>query len=259
MSEKSVPESEVSIPYEQVRKTFLHDALGTVKNHLQRREAEEKQKSLIAERDEYKGLSNIDALTGLPNGRQLLQDLKSRIQTINRQELDIEKGDRRSAPNLYVLFMDINNFKDFNSAFGPHEGGDQAIKLMAHLPVRPGDLLARKNDGGDEFIQVIEGDPHTLNEASLLELTNRHQKNIGDMSSELFAKASVLPTYTKDATRKISLTFGFAKYDGTQSAEDLIAQAGLALSVAKENRGSNIIAERNDQNAISYRTLSKAA
>jgi diguanylate cyclase (GGDEF)-like protein len=84
-----------------------------------------------------------DQLTGVAN-RQLLQ-----------VELDaaIETADERNEP-LGVLFLDIDDFKSVNDAFG-HVTGDEILLEIAerlHASVRRGDIVGRI--GGDEFVAV---------------------------------------------------------------------------------------------------------
>jgi len=84
-----------------------------------------------------------DQLTGVAN-RQLLQ-----------VELDaaIETADERNEP-LGVLFLDIDDFKSVNDAFG-HVTGDEILIEIAtrlHAGVRRGDIVGRI--GGDEFVAV---------------------------------------------------------------------------------------------------------
>ena len=84
-----------------------------------------------------------DQLTGVAN-RQLLQ-----------VELDaaIENADGTGEP-LAVLFLDIDDFKSINDAFG-HMAGDEILVEIAsrlHSSVRSGDVVGRI--GGDEFVAI---------------------------------------------------------------------------------------------------------
>ncbi len=84
-----------------------------------------------------------DRLTGLPNRSAFLD------------ALDKTMGRRRMA--TAVLFIDLDNFKDANDAFG-HDVGDhllQATSTRLLTAIRTGDLLARL--GGDEFAVVLAG------------------------------------------------------------------------------------------------------
>ena len=86
-----------------------------------------------------------DLLTGLPN-RALL---RQRLQHASERA----RSSRRPAA---VVFLDLDNFKGVNEAFG-HDVGDQALVAVAErlsALVRPGDTVARVS--GDEFVFLIE-------------------------------------------------------------------------------------------------------
>jgi diguanylate cyclase (GGDEF)-like protein len=103
-------------------------------------------------------LAYHDALTQLPN-RVLLAD---RLQQAMAQV-------RRDGKRLAVCYLDLDEFKPINDAYG-HEQGDQVLIEVARRlreSVRAGDTVARL--GGDEFALLlsdladIEECEHTLN------------------------------------------------------------------------------------------------
>jgi diguanylate cyclase (GGDEF)-like protein len=83
--------------------------------------------------------ATTDALTGLGNRRQLMDDLATHL-----EDLDPER------PLMLTLF-DLDGFKEYNDTFG-HLAGDQ---LLERLGARLRDLLAGRGTayrmGGDEF------------------------------------------------------------------------------------------------------------
>ena len=96
-----------------------------------------------AQRLEY--LANHDALTGVANRMQMMNQLR---QTLARA--------RRSGRPVALLFFDLNNFKQVNDLLG-HEAGDRVLQTVAERMrrfVRAGEVLARL--GGDEFVVVLE-------------------------------------------------------------------------------------------------------
>ncbi|MGC9962720.1 MAG: EAL domain-containing protein, partial [Acidimicrobiales bacterium] len=86
-----------------------------------------------------------DPLTGLPNRTLLIQRLEHAIQRC-----------RRSRKIAAVLFVDLDNFKVVNDAYGHHVGDEMLIAVALRLSsmLRPGDTLARMS--GDEFVILCE-------------------------------------------------------------------------------------------------------
>jgi diguanylate cyclase (GGDEF)-like protein/PAS domain S-box-containing protein len=100
-------------------------------------------------------LATHDALTELPN-RHVLED---------RARLAIEQS-RRSGKQLAVFFLDLDNFKYLNDAYG-HATGDAALKAVARTLrglVRAGDTVARI--GGDEFVLLLNNLSDTSRQAA---------------------------------------------------------------------------------------------
>ena len=87
-----------------------------------------------------------DPLTGLAN-RTLLRD---------RLEHALARSQREEEHATGVLFVDLDNFKQINDAFG-HAAGDAVLAELGRrltAAVRPADTVARL--GGDEFVVVCE-------------------------------------------------------------------------------------------------------
>ena len=91
--------------------------------------------------------STHDPLTGLYN-RVYLDDAARRLGAID---------DRRDAPGLAVLMVDIDHFKRVNDSYG-HPVGDLVLSRVAraiHHGIRPDDLAIRF--GGEEFLVILSG------------------------------------------------------------------------------------------------------
>lgn len=85
---------------------------------------------------------STDALTGVLNRRALEQQL-----------LNIKNSSRKE--NTAILFVDIDNFSDFNNQYG-HTQGDLVLAEISHLMsshLRATDLIFRY--GGEEFLILL--------------------------------------------------------------------------------------------------------
>lgn len=69
--------------------------------------------------------------------------------------LKIVKAAARNNRPVTIAYIDLDNFKGLNDAFG-HDTGDEALKVIAAVilgQIRPNDMLARL--GGDEFAVLL--------------------------------------------------------------------------------------------------------
>jgi diguanylate cyclase (GGDEF)-like protein len=107
-----------------------------MKNEIKRREAEE----------EIRKLALTDPLTGLANRNQF--EIKY---------LEMAALAKREEKSLYLLAIDLDDFKPVNDEYG-HAAGDMILQSVAQkllLTFRETDLIARL--GGDEFSVVLYG------------------------------------------------------------------------------------------------------
>src|SRR5438477_277129 len=87
---------------------------------------------------------STDALTGLYNRRFMREAMT----------IEIARADRNQS-TLSVVFIDVDNFKAFNTQFG-HVVGDRALRDVAALlkkNFRAEDVVTRY--GGDEFVVIM--------------------------------------------------------------------------------------------------------
>jgi len=89
-------------------------------------------------------VARTDPKTGLPNSRHLLEQLGREM-----------SRSRREGRPIAILYIDLDDFKSVNDAYG-HEGGDRALGLVAagiKSVTRAFDVSARM--GGDEFVVLL--------------------------------------------------------------------------------------------------------
>jgi diguanylate cyclase (GGDEF)-like protein len=94
--------------------------------------------------EEVRHLAYHDPVTGLPNRRLLMDRLDHQLTQAERYR-----------HSLALLFLDLDNFKEINDAYG-HEVGDMLLREVAArlgTCVRGGDTVSRL--GGDEFVIVL--------------------------------------------------------------------------------------------------------
>jgi diguanylate cyclase (GGDEF)-like protein/PAS domain S-box-containing protein len=107
--------------------------------------------------EELREFAFHDSLTGLPNRRLLLDRLEQ-----------AQRASKRQNSHLAVLFIDLNNFKQFNDTHG-HDLGDKLLVEVGRRMLsvmRECDTVARL--GGDEFIVLLEGLGADPNQAAAL-------------------------------------------------------------------------------------------
>jgi len=160
-----------------------------------------------------KKLAYYDLLTDLPN-RQLISKFLNRKISLNSEQ-----------ENFSLLYIDIDNFKSINEAFG-HQSGDLVLKLVASRLksiVKKQDLLGRVSS--DEFILVVD------KQIGIESLTKLTQRIISVFKS---------PMRLENISLRLSLSIGISSYpQHGKSLNDIWAKADLAMSHAKEAIGSH--------------------
>jgi diguanylate cyclase (GGDEF)-like protein/PAS domain S-box-containing protein len=111
--------------------------------------------SAKAAAEEIRILGFYDALTGLPNRRQLSERLRQALAA----------GARRRRKQA-LLFIDLDDFKNLNDTLG-HQMGDLLLQEVARrlvASIREADVVCRL--GGDEFIVLLEDLSEVAEEAA---------------------------------------------------------------------------------------------
>jgi diguanylate cyclase (GGDEF)-like protein len=169
------------------------------------------------EREFYKELSYIDALTGIHNRRHFDEALSA----------ETEKSMRHGLPMVLVM-IDIDDFKIYNDRNG-HQKGDEALTKMAQLfksTCRGYDIVARY--GGEEFAIVFPG----ASKENALELSSRI---MNEVRTATFEGEGLMPTGS------LNVSMGVACFpEHATNAEDLIRASDQALYAAKRAGGNTI-------------------
>ena len=153
--------------------------------------------------------ANHDELTGLPNRRALIQELKSRLD-----------AKRQTA----VMVIDLDRFKIMNDYLG-HGSGDRLLVTIAdriRTSIRTNDFAARL--GGDEFVFIVD---KAKSEMEILATAYR----MLDVIAQPVAIAG------QEVTHTASIGIAMAE-PGEQSGLDLLGWADVAMYAAKA-RGRN--------------------
>jgi diguanylate cyclase (GGDEF)-like protein/PAS domain S-box-containing protein len=152
--------------------------------------------------------ANHDALTGLPN-RILLSDRMAQAVTFSQ----------RFGHSLWLVFIDLDNFKLINDHLG-HQAGDELLIAIANrlrACVNEGDTVARL--GGDEFLLLLP----VANQRPMASLL------------QLVQEAVAAPLTLEQQTITVTCSIGVSVYpDDGAEPEQLLKHADIAMYRAKE-------------------------
>lgn len=154
-------------------------------------------------------MAHYDALTGMPN-RVLFADRLQQAMALTR----------RQSGKLAVVYIDLDEFKPVNDAFG-HEAGDQLLVEIANrmrTELREEDTLARL--GGDEFAAIVM---NVQDDASLESLLVRLLARVAE------------PIWVADHSVEVSASIGYTLFPQTADldGDQLLRQADQAMYRAK--------------------------
>jgi diguanylate cyclase (GGDEF)-like protein/PAS domain S-box-containing protein len=167
----------------------------------------------LAAQQRIEELSLTDALTGLPNRRQLTLHAAQAIQQ-----------SRRDGGGFALLLIDLDRFRQINDSLG-HETGDRVLIDVAQriqACMRGGDLLART--GGDQFALLVEGADAPAAEAAARRVLD----------------AIAAPCNLDGAQFTLTCSIGGALCPGNgHSADELVRHAEAAVLAVKEGGRGN--------------------
>ena len=190
----------------------LASALEAVTAELQRTKRiltvkETELKAVLAQADE---VSHTDALTFLPNRRQIIRDLQN----------EVIFSDRYGTP-LSISMLDVDHFKKINDTYG-HTVGDDVLRNLAgelREHIRYPDTIGRY--GGEEFLIVL---PHSTIKAA------------SEQAERLCAYVRSLLIKSGEQEIAATVSIGVAQYKiHKESWEALLNRADAALYQAKNS------------------------
>jgi len=179
--------------------------LQKTKQRLERKETE--LQAVLAQAHE---VSHTDALTLLPNRRQIMVDLQNAVTF----------SDRYGTP-LTISMLDIDHFKSINDTYG-HTVGDEVLRSLAgelRQHIRHPDTIGRY--GGEEFLIVL---PHSTVKAAV------------DQAQRLCEKVRSLSIAVGEQTLSVTISIGVSQYMiEKEDWQTLLTRADRALYQAKNN------------------------
>ena len=163
--------------------------------------------------EELQKLAHYDILTGCYSRGYGLALLEQQIKIANRKKSPI-----------LLSYLDVDNLKDINDAYG-HTEGDEALKEVARFfksILRESDIVCRI--GGDEFLLIFPDS--SLDDRSLIE--ERINKRLKKLNENL------------NKPYKIKFSIGFSVYDPTNplSIEKLIKTADEKMYKEKKEKNT---------------------
>ncbi len=191
---------------------------GVIIDITERKAAERKleraMRELQSSNTKLESLTLTDELTGLCNRRGFF--------TLGLQELKIAK---RLNKQVYLLFLDIDDLKAVNDAYG-HPAGDQVLQGVAAIlkgTLRESDIVARI--GGDEFAVLA-----------------MRSKGSGERSLLARIEAGIRSFRLKKLRRfRLSVSMGVVRVDPRKYAqlEDFLAHADFLMYQQKRMKESS--------------------
>ena len=186
----------------------------TMKQRLKRKQTE--LKAVLVQAHE---VSHTDALTFLPNRRQIIGDLQREVMV----------SDRYGTP-FSISMVDIDLFKNINDTYG-HTVGDDVLRNLANelrQHIRHPDMIGRY--GGEEFLIIL---PHSPLKSAIeqAERLCKHVRSLGMKAGE----QDISPT----------ISMGLAQYKiHKEDWQTFLSRADKALYQAKNSgRDRWVIAE----------------
>lgn len=182
--------------------------------------------NISEQKDAEKALQKLafyDALTGQPNRQYFEEELAVNLRLAHRKN-----------NKVFLIFIDLDNFKHINDALG-HDAGDQVLIKVTNrfkMRLRETDFLSRI--GGDEFTVIINDITDSEKAAELA-------KSLIRIVSE--------PIIINNSEFRVGASLGIAIYpDDASNAQDLVKSADIAMYNAKDLGKNQLSFFSNDLN-----------
>ena len=170
-------------------------------------------KELAKLNKKLKALSEQDGLTGIPNRRMF-----------NEMSATLWENAKAEESMLSMLFIDIDNFKDFNDTYGHLTGDEIVISVAQYLQENKADDYFVARYGGDEFVMLL---PNTS-----LEEAKKYSNHLKHSISEIKETDQFKGRVT------VSIGLGAALPNGDMKLEEFLDFVDQQLYESK-NQGKN--------------------
>lgn len=175
-----------------------------------RRESRERQVKLSEAYKMMEELARTDAMTGLPNRRDMMESLEE-------EKVRFERNRRP----FTVVIVDLDRFKVINDTYG-QGSGDYLLKSCASLlraSLRRQDRVGRW--GGDEFLLLLPGTDQTGGRTIIETIRKRVAETTFSYGGRVI---------------KAGLSLGLSVYRGDMSLDDCLRQAFEALAADRKKK-----------------------
>lgn len=183
----------------------LSDEINGLLTHIEDENIQEKERQR-----HLRELAECDPLTGINNKKAIEQKMLAMVQSATDKKVRISVG-----------FLDIDDFKDYNTNYG-HQEGDNVIKFVANT-LKDNFKGEVGRNGGDEFVFGYEGD------ISKEEL-DRKVKKVYDILNKGYKRGDLLKNMSVPCSIGIVTAIG-----GSFDYAKLLKEADDAMYDAKIN------------------------
>ena len=175
-------------------------------NNTLEHQVKERTQELLALKDKFEILANIDTLTNLKNRYSLLNSFSNELQRAHRYKTP-----------LSILMYDIDFFKRVNDTYG-HDVGDTVLVVLSQIikeNLRDIDIIGRY--GGEEFLILLPNT--TLNESK--KFANRIK--------------DIVAAHNFETVKDITISLGLVEVLQNETVDDVFKRVDTLLYYSKEH------------------------